>query len=160
MPELKGALATLAPNVAMGRLRTMDDLVAANVAAPRFRTLLLTIFAAVSLVLAALGLYSVVAFAVNQRRAELGLRLALGAEPRAVLRLVLREGMTPVAIGIAVGLAGAAALARVMATLLFDVEPFDPVTFAAHRQMRNHQAPGSNRPARRATQVDPAASLR
>ena len=101
----------------------------ANVAEPRFRTLLLSIFAVVSLALAAVGLYGVVAFSVSQRRAELGLRMALGADPRDVLRLVLREGMTPVAAGILAGLGGAALLARVMKTLLFGVDAFDPLTF-------------------------------
>src|SRR4029078_2913775 len=98
---------------------TMDDLVAADVAQPRFRTLLLTIFAAVSLALAAVALCAVVAFSVSQRRAELGLRIALGADPRRVLRLVLREGMTPVAIGILLGLGGGALPARRSKTLLF-----------------------------------------
>jgi putative ABC transport system permease protein len=161
VPELKGALGAMAPSVARGRVRTMDDLVAASVAQPRFRTMLLTIFAAVSLVLAALGLYSVVAFSVNQRRTELGLRLALGADPQAVLRLVLREGMAPVAVGIAAGLAGATALARVMATLLFGVEPFDPLTFAAvSGTLAAVALVACYLPARRAMRVDPATSLR
>jgi putative ABC transport system permease protein len=158
---MKAALASIAPGVAIGRVRSMDDLVAANVAEPRFRTLLLTIFAVVSLALAALGLYGVVAFSVSQRRAELGLRIALGADPRQVLRLVLREGMTPVAIGIAAGLAGAAAIARVMATLLFDVDPFDPVTFGVvAASLAAVALAACYVPARRATRVDPAASLR
>src|SRR6187200_1941516 len=88
LPALKTTLRTLAPGVAIGQARTMDDLVAASVAQPRFRTLLLAIFAAVSLLLASVGLYGVVAFSVNQRRTELGLRIALGAEPGEVMRLV------------------------------------------------------------------------
>jgi putative ABC transport system permease protein len=161
VPAAKAALGAIGPAVALGRVRSMDEVVAANVAEPRFRTLLLTIFAIVALVLASLGLYGVVAFSVNQRRAELGLRIALGADPRQVLRLVLREGMTPVAIGIAAGLAGAAAVARLMATLLFNVDPFDPVTFAAvAATLAGVALVACYVPARRATRVDPACSLR
>jgi putative ABC transport system permease protein len=161
LPNVKAALTTLAPGVAIGRVRTMDDLVAANVAEPRFRTTLLTIFAVVSLTLAALGLYGVVAFSVNQRRAELSLRMALGADPGDVRRLVLREGMTPVAIGILAGLGGAALLARVMKTLLFGVDPFDAVTFAAVAAALAAVAlVACYVPARRATRVDPAHALR
>ena len=161
LPDVRAALAAIAPAVAIGRVRSMDDLVAANIAEPRFRTLLLTIFAVISLALAALGLYGVVAFSVNQRRAELGLRIALGADPRRVLSLVLREGMTPVAFGILLGLAGAAALARVMATLLFGVQPFDPVTFGAVAvALASVGLVACYVPARRATRLDPAHTLR
>ena len=161
VPDVRAALAAIAPGVALGRVRSMDDLVAANVAEPRFRTLLLAIFAAISLVLAALGLYGVVAFSVNQRRAELGLRIALGADPRRVLSLVLREGMTPVAVGIALGLAGAASIARVMAALLFGVDPLDPLTFAAvAAALAAVGLVACYVPARRATRVDPARTLR
>ena len=161
LPNLKAALATMAPGVAVGRARKMDDLVAANVAQPRFRTLLLTIFAAVSLALAAVGLYGVVAFSVSQRRAELGLRIALGADPRRVLALVLRQGMTPVAIGVLIGLGGAAMLARVMRSLLFQIDPFDPVTFAAVALTLGCVGLAACYvPARRATRVDPALTLR
>jgi predicted permease len=161
VPAIKSALGTLAPGVAIGRVRTMADLVAANVAQPRFRTMLLTVFAGVSLVLAAVGLYGVVAFSVSQRRAELGLRIALGADPRRVLRLVLREGMTPVAIGIAIGLGGAAMMARVMQSLLFGIDPFDPITFALVAfALALVGLAACYVPARRATRVDPAASLR
>ena len=118
-------------------------------------------FAIVSLSLAAVGLYGVVAFSVNQRRAELGLRMALGANPGDVLRLVLREGMMPVAAGILVGLAGAAALASVMKTLLFGVDALDPVTFAAVATVLACVALAACYvPARRAMMVDPAHTLR
>ena len=161
LPQLKSALGTMAPGVAISRARSMDDLVAANVAEPRFRTLLLAVFAVVSLVLAALGLYGVVAFSVSQRRAELGLRIALGADPRAVLTLVIREGMTPVAIGILFGLGGAALVARVMKTLLFGVEPFDPITFGVVAvALASVGLAACYLPARRAIRIDPALSLR
>jgi putative ABC transport system permease protein len=161
VPQLKAALSALGPGVAFSRARTLDELVSANVAEPRFRTLLLTIFAAVSLALAAVGLYGVMAFSVSQRRAELGLRMALGADPSDVVRLVLREGMTPVAAGILIGLGGAALLARVMETLLFGVDAFDPLTFGAVALALTAVALAAcYLPARRAMRVDPATSLR
>jgi putative ABC transport system permease protein len=161
LPAIKTSLRTLAPGVALGQARTMEDLVAASVAQPRFRTLLLAIFAGVSLLLASVGLYGVVAFSVNQRRTELGLRLALGAEPGEVMRLVLRQGMLPVAVGIAAGLGGAVLLARVMKSLLFGIEPGDPATFAVVAFILTGVALAAcYLPARRATGVDPASTLR
>jgi putative ABC transport system permease protein len=161
LAQLKTALRTLGPSVAISRAQTMDERVAANVAEPRFRTLLLSIFGIVSLALAAVGLYGLVAFSVSQRRAELGLRIALGADPRAVLGLVLREGMTPVAAGILVGLGGAALLASVMKTLLFGVDAVDPLTFGAVAAVLAAVALAACYiPARRATRLDPATTLR
>src|SRR6185437_5881259 len=106
LPAIKTVVQSTGRGVALAKPQTMEDVVAASVAEPRFRTILLSIFALTSLALAAVGLYGVVAFSVSQRRSELGLRMALGADPRAVLRLVLREGMTPVGAGILAGLAG------------------------------------------------------
>jgi putative ABC transport system permease protein len=161
LPQMTSALKALAPGVAFSRAQTMEDMMSANVAEPRFRSLLLSVFALVSLALAAVGLYGVVAFSVSQRRGELGLRMALGADPYQVLRLVLREGMTPVAAGIAAGLAGAAVLARVMRSLLFDVDPLDPLTFAAVALTLSVVALlACYLPARRAMTVDPAGVLR
>ena len=161
LPQLKSILKSIAPGVALSRARTLGEAVAANVAEPRFRTLLLSIFAIVSLALAAVGLYGVVAFSVNQRRAELGLRIALGADPSSVLRLVLREGMAPVAAGILIGLGGAAMLARVMKTLLFNDDTLDPITFGAVAVTLAAVAfAACYVPARRATTVDPATALR
>jgi ABC-type antimicrobial peptide transport system permease subunit len=115
----------------------------------------------VSLVLAAVGLYGVVAFSVNERKTELGLRIALGADPRDVLRLVLREGMLPVFVGIVCGLAGALVVGRVMRTLLFGVDAFDPVTFAGVAvTLAGVALAACYVPARRAMRVDPAGALR
>jgi len=111
--------------------------------------------------LAAVGVYGMVAFSVNQRRAELGLRLALGAKPRDLLRLVLRQGITPVAMGLACGLAGAIAVTRVMRTLLFGVSALDPLTFLAVASMLLAVAAiACYVPARRAMTVDPVNTLR
>jgi putative ABC transport system permease protein len=161
LPQMTAVLKSLDSGVAVSRARTLEDLLSANVAEPRFRTLLLSVFAIVSLALAAVGLYGVVAFSVSQRRAELGLRMALGADPGDVLRLVLREGMTPVAAGILIGLAGAAALARVLQSLLFGVDALDPPTFAVVAVTLTLVALAAcYLPARRATMVDPASTLR
>jgi putative ABC transport system permease protein len=161
LPQLKAVLKMFGPGVALSRPRTLDELIAANVDQPRFRTLLLSIFGIVSLALAAVGLYGVVAFSVSQRRSELALRMALGAEPASVLRMVLRESMMPVAGGILVGLGGAALLARVMTTLLFNVDPLDPMTFTTAAVSLTFVALAACYvPARRATMVDPAATLR
>jgi predicted permease len=161
LPQLKSVLKSVGPGVAISRARTMDEVVAASVAEPRFRTLLLSVFAIVSLALAAVGLYGVVAFSVNQRRSELGLRMALGADPGDVLRLVLREGMTPVGVGILCGLAGASILAGVMKNLLFGVDALDPVTFGVVTAALAAVALAACYvPARRATRLDPATTLR
>jgi putative ABC transport system permease protein len=161
LPELKAILKSVGPGVAISGPQTAEDLIAASVAEPRFRTLLLSIFAIVSLALAAVGLYGVVAFSVNQRRSELGLRIALGANPGDVLRLVLREGMLPVAAGILVGLVGAGVLARVMRTLLYGVDALDPVTFGVvAATLASVALAACYVPARRAMAVDPANTLR
>ena len=161
LPAMTSTLRTSAPGVAISRAQTMEQLVAANVAEPRFRSLLLSLFALTSLVLAAVGLYGVVAFSVSQRRAELGLRVALGADRSDVLRLVMKEGMMPVAAGIAVGLIGATAIARVMQSLLFGVDALDPATFAGVAVALTAVALlACYVPARRAMRVDPAGMLR
>src|SRR5262245_34509546 len=161
LPDLKSILKQVGPGVAISSPRTADAWVSASVAEPRFRTLLLSIFAIVSLALAAVGLYGVVAFSVSQRSSEIGLRIALGADSRTVLGLVLREGMRPVAAGILCGLGGAAILARVMKTLLFEVDAGDPATFTAVAlALATVALAACYVPARRATRVDPAATLR
>jgi putative ABC transport system permease protein len=136
-------------------------MVAASVAQPRFRMVMLGAFAVMALTLAAVGLYGVMAYSVSQRRSELGLRMALGAESGHVLRLVLREGLVPVAFGIVAGLAGAALLTGVMSTLLFEVSAFDPLTFASVSALLAIVAAAAcYLPARRATMVDPLTALR
>ncbi len=161
LPIVRTQLAGLDPEVAINDISTMDDVVAASTAQAKFRTRILMVFAAVALLLAAVGLYGVVAFSVNQRRAELGLRMALGAHRGDVLRLVLRQGLLPVALGIAAGLAGAAALTGVMTTLLYEVSPQDPLTFAAVAvTLLSVAAVACYVPARRAMAVDPALTLR
>jgi putative ABC transport system permease protein len=161
LPIVKGQLKTLDADLALTRIRTGDDLVAASVAQARFRMLLLGLFATIALLLAAVGLYGVMAFSVNQRVGEIGLRMALGADRRSVMRLVLAQGMVPVAIGLVVGLAGAAALTQVMSGLLYNISPFDPLTFLAVSSVLTLVALAAIYvPARRAMGVDPLVALR
>ncbi len=140
---------------------TMREFVAHSLAARRFNTLLLGIFAIVALLLAALGIYSVISYSVTQRTQEIGIRMALGAQTKDVLRLVVRQGMSLVAIGIAIGLIAALALTRVMKSLLYDVSPTDPLTFAMISLLLAGVAfCACWLPARRAAKVDPLVALR
>ena len=161
VPLVTAQLAQIDREVALTNVRPAERMVSASVAQPRFRMLMLGLFALIALGLAAVGLYGVMAYSVGQRRGELGLRIALGADSGDVLRLVLRQSLMPVGIGIAVGLLGAGALTRIMSTLFFDVSPFDPITFTAVPVLLAVVAAiACYIPARRATRVDPLAALR
>jgi putative ABC transport system permease protein len=142
-------------------VKTMEEYIAASVAAPRFNTTLLSIFAAVALVLTIIGLYGVMSYSVAQRTNEIGIRMALGAQARDVLTLIGRQAITLVLIGLAIGLAGALALTRLLATLLFGVTTKDPATFAAIALLLSIVAIlACYIPAWRATKVDPLEALR
>src|SRR5262249_28333231 len=131
------------------------------VAAPRFRTTLVTLFAIVGLALAAIGIYGVMAYTVSERARELGLRIALGATTRDVMQMVLHEAIALAAAGVVLGIAGALATTPLMASLLFGVAPTDPRTFGSIAAILLATAiAGSYVPARRATRVDPMISLR
>jgi putative ABC transport system permease protein len=161
LPLVRTQLAQLDREIALTDVGPATQLAAKAVAQPRFRTIVLSLFACVALALAAVGLYGVTAYSVSQRRAELGVRMALGAESRQVVRLVLREGLMPVAVGIAIGIAGAAVLTRVISTLLFDVAALDPLTFATVPVLLAIVAiTACYLPARRASTVDPLTVLR
>jgi putative ABC transport system permease protein len=111
------------------KFATMESDAAENVATPRFRTLLVGVFAALAMSLAMAGVYGVMAYAVGQRSSEIGLRIALGASHRSVLRLILRESLALAAIGLTVGLAAAVAITRMLETMLFQVKPNDPLVY-------------------------------
>jgi putative ABC transport system permease protein len=142
-------------------LRTMDDAVVESVAQPRFYMLLLTAFAAIALLLAALGIYGVISYTVSQRTRELGIRIALGATQDRVVRLVLGQGVGLTVSGIVIGLVGAFWLVHVLATLLYGVAATDSLTFASVAAvLLGVAAIASYLPARRAARVDPVIAMR
>jgi putative ABC transport system permease protein len=142
-------------------VRTMEQLVANSVARPRFNTLLLGVFATVALVLAAVGIYGVMAYSVAQRTHEIGIRLALGARPGDVAKLVVGSGFVLAVGGVLLGLAGAFALTRLLASLLFATTPTDPATFVSVVGVLLAVALAACWvPARRAMRVDPMVALR
>jgi len=139
----------------------MEQAISDSVARPRFRTGLLSAFAAIALLLAATGIYGVIAYSVAQRTQEIGIRMALGAHRADVLRLVLGQGTMLAIEGIGLGLAGALLLTRLLGSLLFAVSPTDPLTFAAVSiGLTGVALLASYIPARRATRIDPLVALR
>jgi predicted permease len=149
-----------APDVPM-RSTTMEALLSENVAAPRFRTLLLAVFAGLALCLAMAGVYGVIAYDVGQRSSEVGLRMALGASTGSVLRLILGQGLKLAGIGLALGLAGAFAGSRLLTTMLFEVKPTDPLVYLAVAILLGVVAlVASYIPARRASRIDPVTAIR
>jgi putative ABC transport system permease protein len=147
--------------VPVGRVQTMEEILSNSLAFQRFLMLLLGVFAGLALVLAAVGIYGVMAYFAAQRTHEIGVRLALGAKPGDVVRLVLRRGLFLAGVGVLAGLAGAAALTRYIANQLHDVRPIDPLTFAAVAGMLTLVALAACAvPALRASGLDPVEALR
>jgi len=158
---LRRAVTAIDANLPLFEARTMEERLFDSVAQPRFRTALLGVFAALALVMAVVGLYAVMAVSVAQRTHELGIRVALGAQRRDVIGLVVGQGVKLVGIGIAIGLVGALALTRVLTTLLYEVKPTDPLTFLAAPVLLIAVAIlACWAPARRAAGVDPLTALR
>jgi putative ABC transport system permease protein len=156
-----GQIHSLDPDLAVAHICTMAQVISSSVAGPRFNTLLLGVFAGVALFLAAIGIYGVMAYAVTQQTHELGIRLALGAQPRNVLQLVLRQGVRLAGVGATFGVAAALALTRLMAGLLYGVSATDPVTFSwVVILLLAIALLACYVPARRAMQVDPMVALR
>jgi putative ABC transport system permease protein len=157
----RAAVHELDANQPTGRIRAMQTVVSEAVARQRFTMFLAGTFAALALVLCLVGLYAVVSYSVAERTHELGVRLALGASPSRLLSLVLVDGLKIVGLGVALGLAGALALARFLETQLFGVKAHDPGTFLAVSVLLFGAAiAGCMIPARRATRVDPMTALR
>jgi ABC-type antimicrobial peptide transport system permease subunit len=149
-----------APDVPV-KFTTMESDASENVAAPRFRTMLLGVFAGLALSLALAGVYGVMAYAVSQRSNEIGLRIALGASTGSVLRLVLGEGLALVALGLALGLAAAGVSTRLVKTMLFHIQPNDPGIYLAVTVFLGVVALlASYAPARRASKIDPLTAIR
>src|SRR5262245_57375677 len=158
---IRNQVRAIEPNEPVNQVITMDERLSNSVAQRRFQMLLLGVFAALALVIATVGIYGVITYAVSQRTYEIGIRMALGAQARDVLRMVIWRGVSLALIGVALGLAAALALTRVMKNLLFEVSATDPGTFALIALLLVGAAMiASYIPARRATKVDPLQALR
>jgi predicted permease len=158
---MRAEIRRAAPDLPIERTVTMDEAIAASVAPPRFRMLLLGLFAIAATLIATCGIYGLMAYAVTQRRREIGVRMALGAQRRDVLRLVLTRALRIVVFGLVVGLAGAVGVTRVLQTFLFGVTPTDPIAFTLVTLLLiGVGLMAAWLPARRATKIDPCAALR
>ena len=159
--EIRNIVAAVDPEEPVARIESMDKVLAHSIALQRFLMTLMGIFAGLALVLAAVGIYGVLSYQIARRTHEIGIRMALGANPSDVLRLVLREGMFVVLAGVLVGVAAAFGLSRFLASVLFGVRPADPLTFASVVFVLVVVALlACYIPARRATRVDPLVALR
>jgi predicted permease len=160
-PAMRRAVAEAGNEQPVYSVRTMSHIVSESIAGRRFSMLLLGIFAALALLLAAVGIYGVISYAVAQRTHEIGIRMALGARPGNVLRVVVAQSMTPVLAGVAIGLAASFGLTRLMANMLYGVKASDPATFCmVALALIGVALAASVIPARRATRIDPTTALR
>jgi ABC-type antimicrobial peptide transport system permease subunit len=158
---VQGEIRRLDPSLPVTAVRTLEQVVETSAAPQRFNTVLLASFALLALLLAALGIGGILATSVSRRTQELGIRMALGARRGTLLRMVLGEGMVLALFGLAVGLPAAFASTQLMSTLLFEVSPRDPITFAGVAALLVFVAlVASYIPARRATGISPIAALR
>src|SRR5262249_53286753 len=145
----------------VSRVRSMDQLLSRSIDQPRFRTTLLGLFGLVALILSSVGIYGVISYSVNQRVQEIGIRMALGAQTKDVIRLILRQGIVLAVIGVAAGLTASLFLTSLMSSFLYDVSPTDPLTFAEVSLLLIVVALlACYIPAKRASRVDPMISLR
>jgi putative ABC transport system permease protein len=161
LPTVRQKIHELDAELALANVRTMDQWVSNNAAQPRINAVLLSGFATVALLIAAIGIYGVLAYSVNQRTREIGLRMALGSKPRGVLNLIVGEGMKVVLTGVGIGLVGGLALGQVVSSLVFGVAVRDPVTFGTVTLVLTGVGIAACAiPARRASRIDPVVALR
>lgn len=158
---IRAELRKLDPEMPVPAFRTMREIVSASVAQRQFQLTLVLLFAGIALVLASLGIYGVVSYSVEQRREEMGIRMALGATASGLRAMVLRQGLMPVAVGLAVGIAGVVAIGRVLQGLLFGVSATDPLTISiVAAVLLVVSAAACYIPAMRVTRADPLVALR
>jgi predicted permease len=158
---LRQNIQSVDPGATLAEISTMEEAVALSVSRPRFDSMLLALFAGIALLLAAVGIYGLIAYSVAQRRHEIGLRMALGAARPDVLRMVVRQGVSLASIGIVIGLGGAFALTRLLKTMLFGVGVMDALTFAAAAfALMLVVLLATFLPALRATRISPVVALR
>jgi ABC-type antimicrobial peptide transport system permease subunit len=161
MDSIAHAVAGVNNQVVVYGTVTMDEVIAGSLAAKRFAMVLLGVFAALAMVLSSIGIYGVISYLVGQRTHEIGIRMALGAERRDVLQLVLGDAGRMVIVGVGIGLAAVLGLTRMMASMLFGVSPTDPITLAGVALLLTAVSLlACYIPARRATRVDPNIALR
>jgi putative ABC transport system permease protein len=161
IPTVRQAVSAVDPALAVQGLETYSQGITESTARPRFTTALLTAFSIVALILATLGIYGVISYAVSQRVGEIGIRMALGAQPDDVVRLIVRQATVFMIVGLAIGIFGAVLLARGMQGLLFGVAPLDPTTFVGMTALLGGiTLVATYVPARRAAHIDPISALR
>jgi predicted lysophospholipase L1 biosynthesis ABC-type transport system permease subunit len=160
-PELRAAVRVAAPDLVIPEPQTMDSMFDRLILQRRFNMIILTLFGVLAIVIAGAGIYGVMAYIVEQRTQEIGVRMALGAEPRQVIRMVLGRASVYLALGLALGLGGGWMLARLIRTFLFAVEPHDPIVYVtAAALLFAAGLVAAAVPARRAARVDPVTALR
>jgi putative ABC transport system permease protein len=161
VPEIRRTVMDLDSSLTIDSVRTMEDLLYSSIAEPRFYAVLLGVFAAIALVLASVGIYSVLSYSVSQRTHEIGIRMALGARSETVLKLIVSQGVILITIGIAIGLGGAVVATRYLESMLFGLTALDPATFITVTLILLVTAIAACYvPARRATRVSPTVALR
>jgi len=159
--ELGQVVWSINPNLPMARVQTLQEIYDASLARTSFTLVMVVIAGGMALLLAVAGIYGVISYSVSQRALEIGIRMALGAQAQAVRRMFVVHGLSLAVIGIAIGLAAAFGITRLMSSLLFDVSPFDPLTFATvSLTLAAAAVLASYVPALRATAVDPIEALR